>query len=120
MFGGGGGGAIDAEGVPQLLAGEPREGGGSGMGGTQGTGGSTEEVTAGEGGWGTAVGEVDTALGWQSGGRRRWRHGEIARVQPHSYTHTHAWPNAGHIVKGHRSAQAVREAADCLFLFFRL
>ena len=52
--------ANDAEDGPQQPAGESGEGGGRG-GEKQGKGGSTEEATAGEGQWGAAVGEVDTA-----------------------------------------------------------
>ena len=58
----GGGAANNAKVGTQQQARGPREGGGKG-GEWQGNGGSTEEVTAVEGG----AGEVDTALGWQWG-----------------------------------------------------
>lgn len=80
------------------------------MKGKQGNGGSTEEVTA------VAVGEVETAVGWQwaklipgERGRRHWRYAEAV----HTATLTHAGLHSGHIIKGHRSAQAVRKRLPC-------
>ena len=53
-----------------------------------------------------AVGEVDP---WRRGGGRLWRHAEVVYAPHPPPTHSQTWLHAGHSIKGHRSAQAVRE-----------
>ena len=103
--------------VGQTSTREPREEGGKG-GRKQGNGGSTEEVRAGEGGWGAAPGGVDTSRGQQWGRstpchQRRRGGGDAGLAFTCTLTGKLAWLQVGHLIKGLQSEQAVREGLHC-------
>ena len=117
--GGGGGGRTQRRWWATAAREGAREEGGK-RGGKQGKCGSTEEVRAGEGGrGGAAPGEVDTSWGQQWGrttpGLGRRGGGGVNAELAFAYTLTRklAWLHVGHLIKGHQSAQAVREGLPC-------